>query len=524
MSGRRLDLGAMNLRSYHELAGSESSLDQKLAAQHAEIQRLLHENQTFAVTHVALRQELAAAEEEIARLQQARSVSDTEKEQRLNITQVALRQELADSKEEVSRLQDSLDAARAEKDQSLRVATERATHLQLELKELESLKSDLKKLQFERGELIARLEDLSAEVGKIPLKDQEIAYLKREIDELQHKYQQARMEFETQKKLNFEHTQQKQILEKNAFAMTRELERMRADLVNAERRRNAYLSASSSGYLSVSSGQRAAPSIGAYESNYGASKQDIFKLSNSETKSTINTQNYGMEAEASGNHAASGNHPSKAASSTIVDVAGDWSKHATPNGKSFYYNFATGATQWEKPSPPAGTIETISMHQRSLQELQGSATPEPVLQQSQSMPRSASPDHLESALTTQGGGPGVDLLVSGLSEGISDRDLASLFHPYGTIIYSKVIVDAKSETPQIRGIVTMESAKAAEAAAAAVSGMFILGRRIKVDIQMAGLASPARTRALQQAQRELDLGVGPVRHHRAAGPSTRWPY
>ena len=40
-------------------------MEQKLAAQHMEMQRLIIENQRLAATHVALRQELAAAQHEL---------------------------------------------------------------------------------------------------------------------------------------------------------------------------------------------------------------------------------------------------------------------------------------------------------------------------------------------------------------------------------------------------------------------------------------------------------------------------
>ncbi|MCO5599327.1 hypothetical protein L7F22_053428 [Adiantum nelumboides] len=117
---------------------------------------------------------------------------------------------------------------------------------------------------------------------------------------------------------------------------------------------------------------------------------------------------------------------------------------------------------------------------------------------------------------------GVNLLVLGLSEGISDRDLASLFHPYGGILFAKVMVDAKSGQPQFYGIVTMENAQAAEAAAVAVTGMFILGRRIKVEMQTREQGPLFQGHAQHMLQQG---GVGPMRtHHRAGGPSSHWPY
>ena len=43
-------------------------LEQKIQSQHMEIQALLAENQRLAATHVALRQELASAQQEMQRL------------------------------------------------------------------------------------------------------------------------------------------------------------------------------------------------------------------------------------------------------------------------------------------------------------------------------------------------------------------------------------------------------------------------------------------------------------------------
>lgn len=500
-----------------------------MVAQHAEIQRLIGENQRLAVTHVALRQELAAAQQEIKRLQQRRSANDTEKEQRLNITQVALRQELADSKQEVNKLEEALAALRAEKDQHLHATREKLACLEVELKGMESLKADFDKVRFDREELLARVELLSAELRKIPVKDQEIATLKREVDELRQRHQQARIDFELQKKLNLEHVEHQQAMEKTAFTMTREIERLRADLVNAERRHTAYVSASSGGATAAPSLQKSGPPAAAYENSYGAS-QDALKGSSSENKSAVDISKYGA-----GGEALDGRLP-KPASSMSADLAGEWSKHAAPNGRSFFYNVATGATQWDKPSTTTAGVDANSLHQRQMQQVHGAATPDlnpeltpPQHQQKpapQQVHQSVSPVAVQAAASTHPGNLGVNLLVFGLSEGISDRDLASLFHPYGAILYAKVMLDTKSGPPQFYGIVTMENAQAAEAAAVAVTGMFILGRRIKVEMQPrehAPLHQGHSQHLLQQGM--MQGGVGPMRaHHRAAGPSGHWPY
>ncbi|KAI5068574.1 hypothetical protein GOP47_0016919 [Adiantum capillus-veneris] len=508
-----------NLMGSHGLPTPPLPVEQKMAAQQAEIQRLIGENQRLAVTHVALRQELAAAQQEVMRLQQSRSANDTEKEQRLNITQVALRQELADSKQEVNKLQETLLAVHAEKDQHLRASMEKSARLEAELKGMDVMKADFDKVRLDREELLARLEHLSAELKKIPVMDQEIVTLRREVDELRQRHQQARMDFELQKKLNLEHVEHQQAMEKSAFAMTREIERLRADLVNAERRHHAYLSATG-GSTAAPSFQKSGPTAAAYDNNYGAS-QDALKGSSSENKSVVDISKYGVGVEPSDSRLP------KMAASVNADQAGDWSKHAAPNGRSFYYNVATGATQWDKPSTAAGAVDANSAHQRQVQQVQGSATPDlnsdlTPSQHQQQVQQAVSPAAMQASKQSQSGSLGVTLLVLGLSEGISDRDLASLFHPYGAILYAKVMLDAKSAQHQFYGIVTMENAQAAEAAAVAVTGMFILGRRIKVEVQTREQGAPHQGHSQHMMQQG---GVGPMRtHHRAGGPAGHWPY
>lgn len=519
-------------------------IEQRLAAQHAEIQRLLGENQRLAVTHVALRQELAAAQQEILRLHQSRSFGDTEKEQRFTITQVALRQELADAKQEVSRLQEAIAAIQAEKDQHIRATVERGAHMEAELKSTESLKGDFEKMRYEREELAARVEHLTGEVRRLPVKDQEIASLKSEVDELRQRHQQARMDFELQKKINLEHLEQKQAMEKNAFTMAREVERLRTELMSMERRLHGAYPAPSGGTAPPPLHSSVLP-VGAYENNYG-SQQEVSKsgqqsvdLSESKTSAEAAKYRAGIEAFQSGMQAPQDRLPANA------DPAGEWVKHAAPNGKAFYYNAVTGATQWNKPSLIAGADPHAS-HQRQLPQAQGQATQDPssepvliptppqqpplTVQQLPPPQQAISPAtmHQGGQLQAQQANYGINLLVLGLSEGITDRDLASLFHPYGTILYAKVVMDNKSGPVECYGIVTMENPQAAEAAAAAVSGMFILGRHIKVEIQAKEQGPPHQQGYPQPSMQQgmMQGGVGPVRWQHRATPAGggRWPY
>jgi chromosome segregation ATPase len=193
-SSSRLDIDGPVSSMGHPFGGPSPPMmiEQKLAIQHAEIQRLLGENQRLAVTHIALRQELTAAQQEIMHSHQSRAFGDTEKEQRFTITQVALRQELAEAKQEINRLQEAMGSVQIEKDQHIRMNLERMAKMEAELKAAEALKANFEQLRYERDELAARADHLTAEMKRLPMKEQEIATLKGEVDDLRQRHQQAR--------------------------------------------------------------------------------------------------------------------------------------------------------------------------------------------------------------------------------------------------------------------------------------------------------------------------------------------
>lgn len=508
-------------------------LEQKLAAQQAEIQRLLGENQLLAVTYVTLRQEFAAAQQELMRMHQNRPFSEVEKEQRFTVTQVALRRELADAKQEVGRLQEAMAAIQTDNDQH---SQEKVAQMEAELKTMEVLKADFEKMRFEREELVARMERMTIEVKKLPIKDQEIASLKSEVDELRQRHQQARMDFELQKKLNLERLEQTQAMEKNTFTLTREVERLRAELMSMERRLHGAYPAPNGPPLHSS-----ALTAGAYESNYGtqeeAAKSGQQNMEPSKNKSLAEATKYNAGVEAGVQDRVPIN----------TDPEGGWVQHTASNGKLFYYNSITGATQWNKPSSLA-SVDPSASYQRPFPQpqVQGALNPAmesasitgaqqqpiPTMQQPPPSQQSISPTMQQGGqFQTQQANYGVNLLVLGLSEGITDRDLASIFHPYGTVIYAKVMMDNKSGPGECYGIVTMESAQAADAAVTAVNGMFILGRHIRVEVQAKGQWPPQQQGYLQPSMQPsmMQGGAGPVRwQHQAAPPpgaaSGRWPY
>lgn len=182
-------------------------LEEKVATQHAEIQRLLSENQRLAATHVALRQELAAAQQEVQKIQQF------------------------------------LGGIHAEKDQQLRGLADRTAKMEVELRSLEPLKVDLQRAHAEaqnlivgRQELSGQVQQLTQELHRLRNDAQQVMSLKMDIDGLRQEIQHARTAFEFEKKANTELLEQRTAMENNLVSMAREVEKLRAELTNVEKK------------------------------------------------------------------------------------------------------------------------------------------------------------------------------------------------------------------------------------------------------------------------------------------------
>eukprot|EP00250_Pteridium_aquilinum_P004466 c14670_g1_i1 orf=214-1086(+) len=182
-------------------------VEEKLATQHAEIQRLLTENQRLAATHVALRQELAAAQQEVQKLQQVTG------------------------------------GIQAEKDRQLRGLADKNAKMEAELRTLEPLKIELQRAQGEaqkligsRQELSGQVQQLTQEIHRLRNDAQQVPSLKLEIDGFRQEIQRARTAFEFEKKANTELLEQRTAMEKNLVSMAREVEKLRAELTNFEKK------------------------------------------------------------------------------------------------------------------------------------------------------------------------------------------------------------------------------------------------------------------------------------------------
>ncbi|PON40583.1 Protein FLX-like [Parasponia andersonii] len=178
-------------------------MEQKLAAQHVEMQRLATENQRLASTHGTLRQELAGAQHELQMLHA------------------------------------QIGAVKSEREQQMRNLTEKIAKMEADLKAAEPVKLELQKARAEaqslvatRQELISKGQQLSQELQRTHTDVQQIPALMAELDSLRQEYQHCRASYDYEKKLYNDHLESLQLMETNYITMAREVEKLRGELMN----------------------------------------------------------------------------------------------------------------------------------------------------------------------------------------------------------------------------------------------------------------------------------------------------
>ncbi|XP_021290681.1 protein FLX-like 2 isoform X2 [Herrania umbratica] len=179
-------------------------MEQKLAAQHVEMQRLGTENQRLAATHGTLRQELAAAQHELQILHA------------------------------------QIGAIKSDREQRMRSLTDKIAKMEAELQAAEPVKVELQQAHAEaqnlvlaREELMSKVHQLNQDLQRAHVDVQQIPALMGELESLRQEYQHCRATFDYEKKFYNDHLESLQVMEKNYMTMAREVEKLRAELLNA---------------------------------------------------------------------------------------------------------------------------------------------------------------------------------------------------------------------------------------------------------------------------------------------------
>ncbi|KAI8534325.1 hypothetical protein RHMOL_Rhmol10G0081300 [Rhododendron molle] len=178
-------------------------MEQKLHAQHGEMQKLATENQRLAATHGTLRQELAAAQNELQMLHAQIGAVKSEREQQMR--------GLLDK---ISKMQAELQASEPVKS------------------ELQQARADAQSLVVVRQELISKAQKLNQDLQRAHMDVQQIPALMSELESLRQEYQNCRVTYDSERKLYGDHLESLKVMEKNYMTMAGEVEKLRAKLTN----------------------------------------------------------------------------------------------------------------------------------------------------------------------------------------------------------------------------------------------------------------------------------------------------
>ncbi|OEL27237.1 Protein FLX-like 4 [Dichanthelium oligosanthes] len=204
--------GSLPSRSPLNSSSTLEMLENKLAMQTAEVEKLIRENQRLATSHVVLRQDIV----------------DTEKEMQL--------------------IRKHLGEVQTETDLQIRDLLERIRLMEADIqsgdtvkKELHQVHMEAKRLIGERQILTLEIENATKEIQKLSASgdNKSLPELLAELDGLRKEHHSLRSQFEFEKNTNVKQVEQMRTMEVNLITMTKQAEKLRADVANAERRAQA---------------------------------------------------------------------------------------------------------------------------------------------------------------------------------------------------------------------------------------------------------------------------------------------
>ncbi|KAK7402268.1 hypothetical protein VNO78_14395 [Psophocarpus tetragonolobus] len=182
-------------------------LEEELEYQHAEMRRLVADNRRLIDDRMALQRDLAAAKEELHRMNLA--IGDI----------------------------------RAEHEAHSRELVEKGRKMEADLRANEPLKNEVMQLRAEvqklnnlKQELTGKVQTLTQDAARLQADNQQIPMMRAEIDGLHQELMRARTMVDYEKKANMEFMEQRQSMEKNLVSMAREVEKLRAELASADGR------------------------------------------------------------------------------------------------------------------------------------------------------------------------------------------------------------------------------------------------------------------------------------------------
>ncbi|EHA8588203.1 protein FLX-like 3 [Cocos nucifera] len=182
-------------------------LENKIAAQAAEMERLARENHRLAASNTNLREELLATQQGLQRVQVHIGSFQTESD-------IQVKGLL----EKIGKLEADIRAGEMVK------------------KEFHQAHLELQSVTAARQELVIKIQRTTEELQKASTEIKKLPQMHAELDGLRQEHQKLRAAFEYEKGANMEQIEQMRTMDKNLISMAREVEKLRAEVLNAEKR------------------------------------------------------------------------------------------------------------------------------------------------------------------------------------------------------------------------------------------------------------------------------------------------
>ncbi|KAH6779341.1 hypothetical protein C2S52_010578 [Perilla frutescens var. hirtella] len=187
-------------------------LEDKMATQAVEIEQLTMDNRKLAASYLNMRQDLAAA------------------------------------KGEAEKIREHIRSIQNEGDIQIRILLEKMAKRDADIgagdtikKELQQAHADARSLMTAKLELSVKLELATKELDYSREDIKKIPEMRSELDSLRQEYQRLRKTFEYEKSSNTEKVDQLKILEKDLIGIAEEVDRLHAEVLNAEKRANGLI-------------------------------------------------------------------------------------------------------------------------------------------------------------------------------------------------------------------------------------------------------------------------------------------
>lgn len=135
--------------------------------------------------------------------------------------------------------------------------------------ELGQVNADIKELTGVRQELTGQVQAMTQDLGRMTADLQQVPALRAEIETMKQEVQRARAAIEYEKKGSADNYEHGQVMEQNLISMARELEKLRAEIANAEKRARAAAAVGNPGYNTAYSNPEVSYAGNPYPAGYG---------------------------------------------------------------------------------------------------------------------------------------------------------------------------------------------------------------------------------------------------------------